>query len=70
MLGRPESLAALGKWFPSMFDGLAIVLNWVEEHSQWPTTLRTANTALIPKTDSNQEPSPDHYRPKTVLSAV
>ena len=67
---KPESLAALGKWFPSIFAALAILLNWVEEHSQWPTTLHTAYTSSIPKTDSNQEQSPDNVTPITVLSAV
>ena len=61
---------ALSRWFPNIFDGLAILLNWVEEHSQWPTSLHTAYTALIPKSDSSQEQSPDNYRPITVLSAV
>ena len=27
---KPESLVALSKWYPQVFDGLALILEWVE----------------------------------------
>lgn len=36
---KPESLVVLGRCFRSIFDGLAILLKWVEERSHWPASL-------------------------------
>jgi hypothetical protein len=44
----PQSLIALSVWFPSLFDGLAEILNWIEENSVWPSPLCQAYTSLIP----------------------
>ena len=68
----PQSLIALSVWFPSLFDGLAEILNWIEENSVWPTPLCQAYTSLIPKTgmSMSESPSPLEHRPISVLSAV
>ena len=66
----PQSLIALSKWFPTLFDGLACIFNWIEEHSIWPSTLCQAYTSLIPKSGMSESPTPLEHRPISVLSAV
>ena len=66
----PQSLIALSKWFPCLYDGLADILNWIEEHSIWPTPLCKAYTALIPKDGMSDSPKPVDFRPISVLSAI
>ena len=33
---RPDSLVALSRWFPDLFEGLAEILGWIEENGPWP----------------------------------
>ena len=66
----PQALIALTKWFPSLFDGLASLLNWVEEHAIWPSALCKAYTSLIPKTGMSEAPTSLDFRPISVLSAI
>lgn len=67
---RPESLVALSRWYPDLFNGLALILDWIELNARWPSPLTKAYTALIPKDGMGDAPSPADFRPISVLSAV
>ena len=67
---KPESLVALSKWFPEIFDALAMILEWIEVHAQWPQDICKAYTSLIPKNDMSNAPAPEEHRPISVLSAI
>ncbi|CAE7832135.1 unnamed protein product [Symbiodinium sp. CCMP2592] len=67
---RPESLTALAKWYPQLFDSRALLFNWIELHSIWTDEMIYAYTALVPKSSMSSEASPGEYRPISVLSMV
>ena len=66
----PQSLIALSLWFPDIFNDLAAILNWIEEHSIWPKALCQAYASLIPKSGMSTAPSPLEFRPISVLSSI
>ena len=67
---RPVSLIALSRWYPDLFNGLAMILDWIELNARWPSPLTKAYTALIPKDGMGDAPSPVDFRPISVLSAI
>lgn len=67
---RPESLVVLSLCFPSLFHGLADILQWVEARSRWPSPLCHAYASLIPKPEMGEAHSPEQFRPIPFLSVI
>ncbi|CAE7437407.1 unnamed protein product [Symbiodinium sp. CCMP2592] len=67
---RPEALTALARWYPQVFEALALILNYTEMNGVWPDEVSLAYTALVPKDETQPEAQPTAYRPISVLSAV
>ena len=63
-------LVALSKWYPNMLSHLANMLNLVEEIGEWPTSLVTGYTTMLPKPDGPAVPGPMDMRPISVLPHV
>lgn len=67
---KPDSLVALSKGFPELFDALALILEWIELHAQWLQDICKAYAAVIPRNDMSSAPAPEEHRPISVLSSV
>ena len=63
-------LVALSKWYPIMFSHLASLLNLIEEIGEWPTSLVTGYTTMLPKPDGPAVPGPMDMRPISVLPHI
>ena len=46
---KPSALSALAFWYPSLFEMLAEIFNYVETTGGWPYELTKGYTSLVPK---------------------
>lgn len=67
---KPESLIALGRWYPHLFNDLAKIFEWIEVNAKWPCVFYKAYTSLIPKPNMSASPGLEDFRPITVLGSI
>ena len=57
-------------WSPDLLNHLTTLLKLVEDIQTWPDHLTKGVVAFLPKDASNPTPSPDEFRPITILSCI
>lgn len=67
---KPESLIALGQWYPHLFKDLPKIFEWIEVNAKWPFVFYQAYTSLIPKPNMSASPGLEDFRPITVLGSI